>query len=115
MKNNKKIPAGYFVMCVLMNFVGHFFYLFFPGVFLLFLGLFSPACRKIGFVILAADMLFSVIDQIRIVNSMKNSDNPDVADVYNALTSDDWVQSVKDIVDDKTNNMKNNHDENKTE
>lgn len=112
--NDKKYPASLFVMGFIMNLTKNFIF-FYPGLLLLFIGIWSDICLKIGVCLLLADVAVSLIEQIQIRNATLNSDNPEFEDFQNAMLSENWMENIKNIVESKTESNRDETDDDDTE
>ncbi len=102
MKDNqdKKYPVSLFVIGVLMNLTKNFF-LFFPSIVLLIVGIWVKWCLFIGAALLLLDVIISLIEQIQIRSATINSDNPNFKEWQDAILSSDWKNNVKDLIESK--------------
>ena len=101
--NDKKYPVSLFVIGFIMNLIKNFF-LFYPGLILLFIGIWLDVCLKIGVCLLLADVAVSLIEQIQIRNTILNSDNPEFEEFQNAMLSGNWRENIQDLVESKIEN-----------
>ncbi|MBQ3182969.1 MAG: hypothetical protein IJB24_04750 [Clostridia bacterium] len=108
--NDKKYPASLFVIGFIMNLTKNFLF-FYPGLILLFIGIWSDVCLKLGLCLLLADVAVSLIEQIQIRNTVLNSDNPEFEKWQNAMLSEDWRENIQNIIESKTDET----DDDKTE
>ena len=99
--NDKKYPASLFVIGFIMNLTKNFLF-FYPGLILLFIGIWSDVCLKLGLCLLFADVAVSLIEQIQIRNTVLNSDNPEFEKWQNAMLSEDWRENIQNIIETKT-------------
>ncbi len=99
--NDKKYPASLFVIGFIMNLTKNFLF-FYPGLILLFIGIWSDVCLKLGLCLLLADVAVSLIEQIQIRNTVLNSDNPEFEKWQNAMLSEDWRENIQNIIESKT-------------
>lgn len=95
----RKYPAKLFWFFVLTNFLFHFFYLSVPGFLLCFVGIWSPACLKVGLAILAVDLILSIWEQTRIVRAVETSTHPDVVELMDILSGPEGLRGVKTWAD----------------
>lgn len=96
----RKYPAKMFRISVLTNFIFHFFYLFIPGIILCIIGFWAKACLWIGLILLGLDLVFSIVEQIRLRQSIETpSGNPEYDEIMDALCGLGGFKSVKNIVD----------------
>lgn len=102
MKDNQdnKYPVSLFVIGFLMNLTKNFF-LFFPGIILLIVGIWVKWCFFVGIALLLFDIIISLIEQIQIRNATMNSDNPDFKEWQDAILSSDWKNNVMDLTESK--------------
>ena len=112
MKDNqdKKYPVSLFVIGVLMNLTKNFF-LFFPSIILLVVGIWVKWCFFVGIALLLLDVIISLIEQIQIRSATINSDNPNFKEWQDAILSSDWKNNVTDLTESKiddTNDEKSN-------
>lgn len=99
--NDKKYPASLFVVGFIMNLTKNFLF-FYPGLILLFIGIWSDVCLKLGLCLLLADVAVSLIEQIQIRNTVLNSDNTEFEKWQNAMLSEDWRENIQNIIESKT-------------
>ena len=107
---DKKYPVSLFVIGVLMNLTKNFF-LFFPSIVLLIVGIWVRWCFFVGIALLLLDVIISLIEQIRIRSATINSDNPNFKEWQDAILSSDWKNNVMDLTESKiddTNDEKSN-------
>ena len=98
----RKYPMKWFWHFVLMNFLFHYFYLLVPGVILCVVGVWVKTCLWIGLAILLLDLIFSVIDQLRIVKAATaESDNPEFNELMDAFCGDGGLQAVGDLLNQR--------------
>lgn len=96
----RKYPAKMFRISVLTNFIFHFSYLFIPGIILCIIGFWAKACLWIGLILLGLDLVFSIVEQIRLRQSIETpSGNPEYDEIMDALCGPGGFKSVKNIVD----------------
>lgn len=100
---NKKYPAGLFIVGFISNIFGKFFFLFFPAVILIIIGIWIKSCFIIGLGLLALDIILSFIEQLRIKKTVHYSDDPNFAEFQAAVLSKDWQSNIKSMVEDKIN------------
>ena len=95
MKDNQdnKYPVSLFVIGVLMNLTKNFF-LFFPSIVLLIVGIWVRWCFFVGIALLLLDVIISLIEQIQIRSATINSDNPNFKEWQDAILSSDWKNNV---------------------
>lgn len=97
----KKYPKDLFWIGFITNIFGRFFFLFFPTVVLLIIGIWNKTCLVIGVFLLLIDVIVSFIEQIRIRKATLESNNPNFDEFQEAILSDNWRDNIKDIVDEK--------------
>lgn len=98
----RNYPTKMFWLFVLTNFLFHFFYLSIPGIILCIVGIWVKSCLWIGLAILGLDVIFSIIEQLRIRKAaVTPSDNPEFNELMDAFCGPDGLESVKKIVDAK--------------
>lgn len=98
----RKYPTKMFWLFVLMNFLFHFFYLSVPGMILCIVGIWIKPCLYIGLVILGLDLIFSIIEQLRIRNAaLSHSENPEFNELMDAFCSSDGLQGFRKVLDEK--------------
>ena len=102
MKGNgtPKYPAGLFWIGFLLNMTKNFFLLF-PAILLLILGIFFEKCLLIGLALLILDIAVSFIQQIQIRNATLNSDNPNFREWQDAILSPEWKENITDLLGSK--------------
>ena len=107
---DKKYPVSLFVIGVLMNLTKNFF-LFFPSIVLLIVGILVRWCFFVGIALLLLDVIISLIEQIQIRSATINSHNPNFKEWQDAILSSDWKNNVMDLTEsriDDTNDEKSN-------
>lgn len=111
---NNKYPTSLFIVGFITNLLFHFFWLLVPSIILLVVGIFVKPCLYVGVIVLAIDILLSLIRQIRIRNTfLEESDNPDFGAFQDALSNDkSWKENVKDFVNQKISDNQTEDDEN---
>lgn len=97
-----KYPASLFVIGVLTNLIKYFF-LFFPSIILLILGIWVKWCFFVGAALLLLDVIISLIEQIKIRSAVINSDSPDFKEWQDAILSFDWKNNVMNLTEYKIN------------
>lgn len=112
--NNKKYPISLFVFGFLQNFFLHFFWLFIPAVILLIVGIFIKPCLYIGGIVLVADLIASLVEQLLIRKTcLSDSDNPDFKAFQDALFANgDWKENVDEYVKNQISKYENSSDDN---
>ena len=117
--NNKKYPTSLFIIGFITNILFHFFWLFFPSIILLIIGIFVQPCLYIGLMLLLADIVLSFIEQLRIRQAfLKESDNPDFKAFQDALSKDgSWKDNISEFLNQKISDSQNEikSDDNKDE
>ena len=100
----RKYPTKYFPLFVLTNFLFHYFWLFIPGIIFCFIGIWKPTCLWIGLVILALDLILSIVEQLRITKAaVSHSDNPEFNELMDAFCSG-GLTAFGEVVDEKIRN-----------
>lgn len=97
----KKYPLSLFIAGFITNIFGRFFFLFFPAVILLFIGIWVKVCLMLGLALLALDIALSFIEQLILRNVTLNSDNPNFAEFQDAMLSENWRDNIKNIIEGK--------------
>lgn len=98
----KKYPLSLFIIGVLMNFFLRFFYLFILGTILCIIGIWAETCRQIGIALLCVDLIFSIVEQIKIrKETLAESENEEFNELMDAACGPDGLDGVKKIVDEK--------------
>jgi len=98
---NRKYPAKRFWFFVFTNFLFHYFYLLLPGIILCFVGIRVEICLWIGLAVLGADLILSIVEQLRIRKAVMTSDNPEFNEIMGAFTGPDPFESVRKTVGEK--------------
>ncbi len=109
-KQERNYPKSLFVIGLLMNLTKNFFLLF-PGLFFLIVGIWVKWCFVVGLVLLLMDVLISFIEQIQIRNTTINSDNPNFKEWQDAILSSDWKENVQNLVEENIENNTNQSDD----
>lgn len=109
-KRGKKYPVSLFVIGFLMNITRNF-YLFYPSIILLIVGIGVKACATVGMAMLLADIIISLIQQIQIRNATLYSDNPNFSEWQDAILSSDWKENIKDLLESNLDDDDNDEDE----
>ncbi len=109
----RKYPLSLFITGVLTNMVFHFFWLFIPCVIVFVLSFFFKSLSSVGLLILAIDLILSLIEQLKIRKAfLTDSDNPDFKSFQDALSKDgDWTKNIKDFVESKIEENTENEDD----
>lgn len=97
----KKYPQSLFWIGFITNVVGRFFFLFFPALILLFIGIWVKECLIIGLSLLTIDIILSLIEQLRIRKTTLENDNPNFTEFQDAILSPDWRENIKNIVEER--------------
>lgn len=98
----RKYPAKMFWLFVLTNFLFRFFYLSIPGIILCIVGIWVKACLWIGLAILVLDMIFSIIEQLRIRKAaVTPSDNQEFNELMDAFYSHGNPEAFGKALDEK--------------
>ena len=105
MKNNQepKYLASLFIIGFLMNIIKRF-YLLFPAIILLLIGIIIPWCLFIGSALLFLDIVLSLGEQIVLRNTTLNSDNPNFKEFQDAMLSPGWKDNIKNLMESKIDN-----------
>lgn len=85
-----------------MNLTKNFF-LFFPSIILLVVGIWVKGCFFVGIALLLLDVIISLIEQIQIRSATISSDNPNFKEWQGAILSSNWKNNVMDLTDSKIN------------
>lgn len=94
----RKYPAYLFWMGFVGNIFGRFFYLFFPAVILLFIGIWKKGCLTAGACLLTADIALSLIAQLIIRQTvLKESGNPNFREFQEAVLSPNWQENLAEF------------------
>lgn len=110
---NNKYPTDLFIIGFISNIFGRFFFLFFPAVILLIIGVWIKSCIIIGLVLLTLDIILSFVEQLRIRKATLSSDNPNFTEFQDLILSNDWKNNIINMVEDKINeNEDDEHGEN---
>lgn len=107
----EKYPVNLFMIGFISNIIGRFFFLFFPAVILIIIGIWVKACLIIGLGLLGLDIVLSFGEQLILRNVTLNSDNPNFKEVQDAILSEDWKNNIMNIVEDKTSNNQDNDEQ----
>lgn len=104
----QRYPVSLFFVSLLSNVIGHYFYLFFPAVLLMLIGIWLKPCLYIGLALLLLDLLLSFKEQLLIRKTILNGTEPALKPFQNALQSDNWAAEIRKIVDHKIEEQSNN-------
>lgn len=99
---NKKYPSDLFWTGFILNLLGHFFFLFYPAVILMIIGIWNGTCLKVGLALFIADIVFSFIEQLKIRKATLESDNPNFTKFQDAMLSPNWRDDITSIVEGET-------------
>ncbi len=77
------------------------FYLFIPAMILCVIGIWVKPCLYIGIVLLAIDVLISLIEQLQIKKAVETSTNPNFAPWTEMMSRDDWKDEIINAVNEK--------------
>ncbi len=111
MSKKRKYPASLFFTGLIMNIMGRFFILFLTALILIIVGFWVRWCAIAGFVVLCLDIIISLLLQLAIRNTvLTESDNPEFKKFQDAISSDDWENNIRDLVESK---MKEKQDDDK--
>ena len=98
----RKYPTKMFWLFVLTSFLFRFFYLSIPGIILCIVGIWVRLCLWIGLVILGLDVIFSIIEQLRIKKfAVTPSNNPEFNELMDAFCSPGGLEAFGKILDEK--------------
>ena len=98
----RKYPTKMFWLFVLTNFLFHFFYLSVPGIILCIIGIWVKYCLWIGLALLGLDVIFSIIEQLRIRKAaVTYSDNPEFNELMDAFCSQGGFKAFGKALDEK--------------
>ncbi len=109
-KQDRNYPISLFVIGFLMNLTKNFFLLF-PGLIFLIIGIWVNWCFVVGLVLLLVDVLLSFVEQTKIRNATINSDNPNFKEWQDAILSSDWKENVQNLVEENIENNTNESDD----
>lgn len=107
----KKYPVSLFMIGFISNIIGRFFFLFFPAVILIIIGIWVKACLIIGLGLLGLDIVLSFGEQLILRNATLNSDNLNFTEFQDAILSKDWRNNIKNLVEDKISNNQDNDEQ----
>lgn len=98
----RKYPPKLFLLFVLTNFTAHFFFLFFPGLLLLILGIWFPTCLWIGIGILPLGLVLSVVEQCRIRKAaISHSHSPEFNELMDAFCGPGGLKAVPQVLEEQ--------------
>lgn len=104
----QQYPVSLFFISLLSNAIGHYFYLFFPAVLLMLIGIWLKPCLYVGLALLLLDLFLSIKEQLLIRKTMLNGTEPALKPFQDALQSDNWAAEVRKIVDQKIGEQSDN-------
>ena len=120
--SKRRYPPDLFWFGYISNVVFHFFWLFWPSIVLILIGIFVKPCMYVALALLVLDLIISFIDQMLIRRAfLQDSDNPDFRAFQDALSKDgDWRENIQEIIEGKIqkfeeNNKNDSDDEKKDE
>lgn len=93
--NNQLFFAGF-----LLNIIRKF-PLVLIAVILGIVGIWVKACLFAALGIVVLVIIWSLVEQILIKNSVENNENPDFAPFAEAMMSENWRDDIKELVEDK--------------
>lgn len=101
--SKRRYPADLFWFGYISNVVFHYFWLFWPSIILMLIGIFVKPCMYAALALLVIDLIVSFIDQMLIRRAfLQDSDNPDFRDFQDALSKDgDWRENIHEIIESK--------------
>ena len=107
--NNRKYPAGLFVIGFITNILFRFSWLFVPSVILLIIGIWVKPCLYVGLTVLFLDVILSLIEQIKLRQAFfEESDNPDFQEFQDALSKEgDWKENIREFVNQQMSDSQN--------
>ena len=73
-----------------------------PGIVLCLIGLWVRPCLYIGAALLAIDVVFSLIEQLRIKKTVETSTNPNFEPWAEIMSKDNWSEALINAVNEKT-------------
>ena len=112
MSNKRKYPASLFFTGLIMNIMGRFLILFLIAIVLIIVGFWVRWCAVAGFVVLCLDIILSLLLQLTIRNTvMTDSDDPEFRKFQDAISSDDWENKIKDLVESRMKEHQDDDDE----
>lgn len=104
----QRYPMSLFLVSLLSTVIGHYFYLFFPSVLLMLIGIWLKPCLYVGLALLLLDLFLSVKEQLLIRKTLLNGTEPALKPFQDALQSDNWAAEVRRIVEQKVEEPSHN-------
>ena len=101
----RKYPVKFFCLFVITNFLFHYFYLFFSGMILCIIGIWSKPCLAAGLVILILDLTLSVIEQLKLRRAaVTKSDSPEFNKIMDAFCSPGGLHATGEVLEEMLKN-----------
>jgi len=75
-----------------------------PGLILLIIGIWKTKCPYIGLALLLIDIVWAISENLHFRKMMQTTTNPNLSDMADALSKENWIEEVKKIVDEKIHN-----------
>ena len=97
---NKKYNPKLFLVGFMMNLIRKI-PLLLIAVVLALIGIKNQVFLAIAFGIFILALIWSLMQQIQIKNTVEHSDNPNFEPFAKAMMSDNWKEEIKDIVEEK--------------
>lgn len=99
--SDKKYPASLFWMGFLMNFILKYIFLLLPALVLMIVGIWVKVCLVVGLVLLALDLLLSLVEQLCLRSAALRSQDTGFKDFQDVILSKDWDDNIRKIVEEK--------------
>lgn len=98
-----KYPFSLFIIGFITCAIFRFFWLFLPSMVLMMVGLFVTPCLYIGLLVLALDIVLSLVEQLRLRRTfLKESDSSDFNEFAKSVSqSEDWRDGVASFLERK--------------
>ena len=95
-----KYPKKLFGIGLVSDFLFHYFFLSFPAVVFLVIGIWKRPCLYVSAALLLLDLLLSVRERLRIKQAFETeSDHPVFSELQKAVCSSDWETGTKEFFD----------------
>ncbi|MCH5198017.1 MAG: hypothetical protein J1E34_03830 [Oscillospiraceae bacterium] len=110
-KKKNKYPANLFRTGFFMNMIKNF-YLLFPAIILLIVGIWVKWCLFLGLALLALDIIISLAEQLQIRNAALNSSNPNFKKWQDAILSPNWKDNIINLTESRIESSEEDNSDN---
>ena len=100
--NNRKYPFSLFITGVIFNMLFRYWFILILALIMLIIGIWNESFMRLGVIFLGVDIGLALAEQWRIRKTiLEESENPDFAELQDAVLTGEWRRNVIDMVESK--------------